>query len=286
MIHAQDIDWNKVWESQTRMWEASAGKSCREFWADEASARVYSEKSNSRNQERVRATVADLALGPGDRVLDIGAGPGNLALPMAGICRSVTTVEPAPGMNQVMAAATARAGLTNVVQVEKAWEEVAPASDLAPPYSVVLASMSLGMSDIRGAVEKMNRVCQGKVVLFWHAGIPAWEIMPRTLWPRLFNTNYQGGPKSDVLFQVLYQMGIYPAVTVSANRFIEFFDTMASAKAFYFKRFSCLLPEHDKALEAFLETHCQQTPKGLAHTFDHTAMRFEWQVREGAYAHA
>ncbi|WDP90155.1 MAG: class I SAM-dependent methyltransferase [Desulfobacter sp.] len=278
-----DTDWNRVWASQTEMWRQSAGKSCREFWADESSARVYAEKSNTSHEKRILKTVAGLNLSPHDRVLDIGAGPGNLALPMAEICRSVTTVEPSPGMNRVMAKSLAQKGMENIIRVEKTWEEVDLGRDLDPPYDLVLASMSLGMADIRGAVEKMNRVCRGRVVLFWHAGIPAWEIMPKALWPKLFNTQYHGGPKSDVLFQVLYQAGIYPEVQTFSSRFTEVFHDMEAAKNFYFKRFSCLMPEHGPELESFLQAHCEATTEGLSHGFDHTVMRFEWRVKEGEY---
>ncbi len=277
---AQNIDWNRVWEEQTLLWQDSAGKSCKEFWEDEGAARVYSKKASGPHSERITRTVAGLALTPDTRVLDIGAGPGNLALPMAQTARSVTTVEPSPGMNRVMSRGIAEQKADNIIQIKKTWEEADVARDLDPPYDLVLASMSLGMKDIRAAIEKMNQVCRGRVVLFWHAGIPGWEIMPKTLWPQLFNTEYYGGPKSDVLFQVLYQMGIYPEIQVSANQFFEVFPDMEEAKAFYFKRFTCLTPRHDTALENFLLKHCEKTDQGLVHGFSHDAMRFEWNVKE------
>ncbi|WP_462269062.1 class I SAM-dependent methyltransferase [Desulfobacter sp.] len=276
----QDIDWNRVWEEQTLLWRDSAGKSCKEFWADEGAARVYSQKAGGSRSERVTKTVAGLGLTPATRVLDIGAGPGNLALPMAQTARSVTTVEPSPGMNQVMARKISDRKAGNIIQVEKTWEAVDPDNDLSAPYDLVLASMSLGMKDIRAAIEKMNRVCRGRVVVFWHAGIPGWEIMPRALWPKLFNMDYYGGPKSDVLFQVLYQMGIYPEIQVASNRFSEVFEDLQKAKDYYFRRFTCLKPEHGKALEEFLLGHCEQTEQGLTHDFVHESMRFEWQIKE------
>ena len=274
----QEIDWNRVWEEQTRLWQDSAGKSCKEFWEDEGSARVYSKKANSHHSERITNTVAGLGLTPETRVLDIGAGPGNLAIPMAEKAGSVTTVEPSPGMNQVMTQAIADHKTDNIIQLRKTWEEVDPDKDLEPPYDLVLASMSLGMKDIRAAIQKMNQVCKGRVVIYWHAGIPEWEKMPKALWPKLFNTDYHGGPKSDVLFQVLYQMGIYPEIQVSSNRFSEIFPDMEEAKSFYFKRFNRIGTQHSRALEAFLLDHCEQTDQGLVHNFSHESMRFEWKV--------
>lgn len=279
-INVTNIDWNRVWQSQMTDWRESAGKSCSQFWADEKSAQVYAEKYGEHHRERVEKTLQGLDLNRDAKVLDIGAGPGNLALPMAALAGSVTTVEPSPGMNKVLAAGMAKADITNIRQVEKNWEDVDPDADLEAPYDLVLAAMSLGMADIRAALEKMNRVCSGQVVVFWHAGIPEWEKMPRTLWPELFNIDYHGGPKSDVLFQVLYQMGIYPEIRVYSHHFTEVFPDMDAAAAFYFKRFDQLEEGHRPALVSFLESHCRTCDQGLVHGFDHQSMRFAWRPGE------
>lgn len=276
-IDFNDIDWNRIWKTQMMCWRKTSGKSCSEFWADEKSARVYSDKYGKHHRERIEKTLQGLGLTPESRVLDIGAGPGNLALPMAALAGSVTTVEPSPGMNAVMASEMAQSRITNIVRIEKTWEKVDLKTDLEPPYDLVLASMSLGMPDIRAALEKMNGVCNGQVVLFWHAGIPGWEIMPRALWPDLFDTDYHGGPKSDVLFQVLYQMGIYPEIRVFSNHFTEVFRDMDTAVDFYYRRFDQLRPEHRPALVSFLNAHCSTSERGLVHGFDHQSMRFAWR---------
>ena len=195
---------------------------------------------------------------------------------MAKKALAVTTVEPSPGMNQIMARAIKERGLTNVIQVEKSWEESDPDQDLDPPYDRVLASMSLGMTDIRAAVEKMNQVCVGRVHIIWHAGIPGWEKMPKALWPDLFGKAYHGGPKSDVLFQVLYQMGIYPEIRVMTSHFEETFSTMDQAMEFYITRFKQLEQHHYPILEAYLSDVMTKTDAGLVHGFEHAAMLFSW----------
>ena len=273
-----DTDWNEIWGKKIKQWHQGAGKACREFWEDETSAEVYAEKQARRNQERVDEMLPLLNLKPEFKVLDIGAGPGSLALPMAPQVAGVTTVEPAHGMNQVMAREIARQGMENIRCVQKAWEEVDVTRDLDGPYEVVLASMSLGMEDLRGAVEKMEQVCCGRVILFWHAGIPGWEEMPRALWPTLFNTQYHGGPKSDLLFQVLYQMGIYPQVQVTHHRFSEIFPTMDMAVKFYSRRFPLLQEEHLPTVEAYIRENCRKHDNKWIMDFDHATMGFSWTV--------
>ncbi|MDQ1262144.1 MAG: hypothetical protein QG575_1325 [Euryarchaeota archaeon] len=86
------------------------------------------------------------------------------------------------------------------------------ARDLEPPYDVVIASFSLGMADIRSAIEKMQQTSSRYVYLYHFAGPTSWDLQWQKLWPGLHGREYRPGPKSDVLYNVLYQMGIYPHV--------------------------------------------------------------------------
>ncbi len=274
------INWNEVWQNEMNHWHKSSGKSCKEYWADEKSAAAYSKEHIKHQQNRIEKTLKGFNLTPGYRVLDIGAGPGNLALPIAKNVHSVTTIEPSYGMNRVMRNDIQEQGIVNIIPIEKTWEEVDPNIDLEPPYDLVIASMSLGMNNIQAAIEKMNQVCTGIVTLFWHAGIPGWEDMPKTLWPELFGEKYHGGPKSDILFQVLYQMGIYPEIQVFSNHFHEIFPSLENALEFYCKRFDPIQPEHWPLLESYLSEKCIKTKEGFVHGFDHTTMKFSWKNEE------
>ncbi|MCG8639453.1 MAG: class I SAM-dependent methyltransferase [Desulfobacterales bacterium] len=274
------IDWNHTWKHQIRLWHDAAGKSCEDIWGDENSARVYAEKHGKHNEKRINQTLDYLNITSDFKVLDIGAGPGNIAIPMAQVAHSVTTVEPSHGMNAVMEKEMVEKEISNLVRIEKKWEEVDPDKDLNGPYDIVLASMSLGMENIKISLEKMSRVCSGRVVIFWHAGTPEWEKMPKALWPNLFGKAYHGGPKSDVLFQVLYQMGIYPEVKAFKYHFTEVFPDLDNAADFYYRRFKQLTPEHRPQLLDYLKKECGKTDKGYVHGFDHQTMRFSWEPKE------
>jgi ubiquinone/menaquinone biosynthesis C-methylase UbiE len=150
---------------------------------------------------------------PDSRVLDIGAGPGTLAIPFAGKAAHVTAVEPAEGMCSVMREKMAEFGVGNISIVQKRWEDVNVDADLQPPYDVVIASFSLGMPDIRAAIEKMIQTSSKYIYLYHFAGPTSWDRQWQELWQKLHGRAYQPGPKSDVLYNVLYQMGIYPSVS-------------------------------------------------------------------------
>lgn len=208
----KDIDWNEVWKSRTRgNRESSPGRDCARIWESRESALRF---WNMCRQERSRIdkTVWETDITAASHVLDIGAGPGTLAIPFAEKASHVTAVEPAEGMCSVMREKMNEFGVKNISIVQKRWEDVDVAADLQPPYDVVIASFSLGMQDIRAAIEKMMQATSKYVYLFHFAGETSWDRQWQELWPRLHGRAYQPGPKCDVLYNVLYKMGIYPHI--------------------------------------------------------------------------
>lgn len=69
---------------------------------------------------RLLATVR-----PEDTVLDVGAGAGRYAVPLAALARQVVAVEPSPAMRQHLAARLAAEGVGNVTVVGAPWPEAA-----------------------------------------------------------------------------------------------------------------------------------------------------------------
>jgi SAM-dependent methyltransferase len=210
--HVKDIDWNLVWKSQVdENRKNSPGRDCARIWESRESAlRFWNMCRNERS--RIDQAVWETDINERSRVLDIGAGPGTLAIPFAQKAAHVTAVEPAEGMCSVMKEKMAEFGVSNIDIVQKLWEDVDVAADLSAPYDVVIASFSLGMRDIRAAVEKMVQASCRYVYLYHFAGPSSWDMQWQTLWPKLHGKPYRPGPKSDVLYNLLYQMGIYPNV--------------------------------------------------------------------------
>jgi len=208
----KDIDWNEVWQSQMKENRGpSSGRDCARIWESrQAALRFWNMCSKERS--RIDQTVWETEITAASRVLDIGAGPGTLAIPFARKAAHVTAVEPADGMCSVMREKMEEFGVSNIDIVQKRWEDVQVDADLSGPYDVVIASFSLGMHDIRGAIEKMVQASSRYVYLYHFAGPSSWDLQWQALWPRLHGRPYRPGPKSDVLYNVLYQMGIYPNV--------------------------------------------------------------------------
>lgn len=221
--------------------------------------------------------ISGLQVAPSLRVLDIGAGPGSIAVPLSSQVAEVTAVEPSPAMRQVLEETVREQGITNISVVGKPWEEV-EIGDLAPPYDRVFASFSLGMADLKDAVEKMNAVCSGTVSLFHFAGLPYWEQMMTEIWPALHGVRYLPGPKIDVAFNLLYSMGIYPDLAVSPHVHILAFTGIDDACESLKGRFLIETPEQEKIFREYLETKLvPEAGKLVLRTPVHRA-RLSWQV--------
>jgi SAM-dependent methyltransferase len=204
-------DWNQVWKDMMGKRQGVA-PDCADLWDEEKHARHYWETIQQLGLKRIMNTLSTLHIHPDSRVLDIGAGPGTLAIPLSGKVCQVTAVEPSPGMMKVLQDNLCDRKITNTLCIQKRWEEVDVDSQLDPPFDAVLAAFSLDMPNIREAVQKMIQVCSGHVYLYWFAGVPSWTGYYQTLWPSLHGISYQPSPKFNVLVRVLWQMGINPRV--------------------------------------------------------------------------
>jgi ubiquinone/menaquinone biosynthesis C-methylase UbiE len=209
----KDPDWNEIWMSRMKSnRESSSFQDYARIWESRESALRFWNTCQE-NFHRTEAVIRGTDINADSRILDIGAGPGTLAIPFSAKVAQVTALEPAEGMCSVMREKMAEYEVSNIDIVQKRWEDVEVDRDLEAPYDVVIASFSLGMFDIRSAIEKMLQASSRYVYLYHFAGPTSWDRQWHDLWPKLHNREYLPGPKSDVLYNVLYQMGIYPNVS-------------------------------------------------------------------------
>ena len=277
----KEIDWNEVWKSRTRgNRESSPGRDCARIWESRESALRF---WNMCQQERSRIdkTIWETDITAASRVLDIGAGPGTLAIPFAQKAAHVTAVEPAEGMCSVMQEKMAEFGVGNISIVQKRWEDVNVEKDLEPPYDVVIASFSLGMQDIRAAIEKMHQASSRYIYLYHFAGETSWDRQWQELWPRLHGRAYCPGPKCDVLYNVLYQMGIYPHIRTFWLEHNQRYSTLDDAVAALAPQAQAKTEEQKAVLQEYLRGALREEVGSLLMPGSSVRVKIWWEKEKG-----
>lgn len=275
-------DWNGVWKCRQAKHELSkAAEDKTHNWDRKENAERYDANSREEYDARIRMTLDGLAVTNASRVLDIGAGPGTLAIPLAPRVREICAVEPGAGMVAVLRDRAARAGITNITCVQKLWEDVDIDTDLAGPYDLVIASLSLTMEDIGAALLKMDAVAAGAVCLFWFADMPFWEKMYADLWEPLHGSLYYSGPKADCLFAVLYQMGIYPNVEMIPLSKEYRFASRNEMETFFCRRFDAESPAQQEVVRKYLAPLVRNGGDGVMISGNSTLAKIWWRKPTG-----
>jgi SAM-dependent methyltransferase len=273
-----DPDWGEIWKQRQRLQESEKLHEDKSHdWSKKENAERYDANARSDYDERVKATIASLGTGKDMRVLDIGAGPGTLAIPLAPFVKEITAVEPGAGMLGVLRAHAQREGIRNITCVQKLWEDVDISRDLQGPYDIVIASLSLTMHDIREALKKMDAACSGSVHIFWFVDMPFWEKMSFDLWQPLHGRPYYPGPKADCLFGVLCQMGIYPDVTMMTLAKEYRFGNREEMLAFFRKRFAAKTAEQVRIVDEYVTPLIRQSGDEVVMSGDSVFAHIRWK---------
>jgi len=105
----------------------------------------------------------------GRRVLDIGCGTGNYALPLAAKAKSVTGVDSSAAMLKVFKAEKRARSIKNARCVLSAWKAL-PAAQVAKRYDLALVSMSAAVRSIKDII-KMELAARERCVFIGWAGV-------------------------------------------------------------------------------------------------------------------
>ncbi|HEX8969273.1 MAG TPA: methyltransferase domain-containing protein, partial [Chloroflexota bacterium] len=117
-------------------------------------------RADPRRQDEPTLEALRLLVEPTDSVLDIGAGGGRYALPLAMAAREVIAVEPSEGMRRVLAESMDEYGIHNIRVVDGRWPAAAAglASDVA-----LMSHIGYDVEDIGPFLDAMEaatrRVC-------------------------------------------------------------------------------------------------------------------------------
>lgn len=223
------IDWNELWKAihASSPEHAARDRDPAAVWDKRAAAYRRATRGETRATER---ELAVLDLRPEDTVLDMGAGTGRLAVPIAGTVAHVTALDPSEGMLAILREQMAAAGRTNYSCVRMRWEDAVIGSDIEP-HDVVIAAFSLGFYDLAAALEKLDAAARRAVYLFWHAG--EWRSPGEmALYKTVFGEEaamQKGYPDYIFPVNILHDAGIYPNVRIYPAAWDTVYDSVEDA---------------------------------------------------------
>ncbi len=265
------VDWNEAWKDALRRstwWKRENERAA--YWDDETTGKYY---ESMKGIARIGQIVAALELDASTTVLDIGSGPGIIAIPAAKISRLVTAVDPAPAMLSCLKRNADAENLTNVEYVNKKWEDVVPYEDVAP-HDVLIASYSLAMLDMRAALSKMDSLALRSVHLVMGAGNAMDPY--RDLWLELHEEEFNSGPGYIYVYNILHDMGIYANVEISKVEFPHSYASLDEALERWKKMFHVSTARGEKILRSRLPAMLHENDGLLWWTRTEKSARIWW----------
>lgn len=161
-------------------------------------------------------------IAPGQTVLDVGAGGGRLALPLALDAQRVIAVEPSPAMCRVLREAAAEYNVPNVDVVEAGWLDAqVDRADVA-----VCAHVLYVIQDIEAFVRKLEEHAGQALVIMFQAP-PQSQFYP--LWERVHGVPRLPLPSLPEFLEVLEQLGAEPCVDVVHTERNRGFESLEEA---------------------------------------------------------
>lgn len=282
-VHANEIRegdmWDQVWEKmQNANHQATYFGGTWKDWPIESSIWLE-ERKGSLSYARQQRTETLLGLvDEGSRVLDIGAGTGRISADLADRVGWVTAVEPAGGMISLFRKNTAGIKKGNLDLIPKKWEDVEVNQDLTPYYDLTIASYSLGMADLEESIRKIQAVTRGKAVIYWYGKDRDTEKEARALWPLLHQWPYCPVPKSNVVINLLYELGIKPEYKIFTYTESTRYKTVEDALVEYAIRYNAVNQRQIHLLRSYIERELEIVAGGYVKSHSHADMQITWQV--------
>ena len=192
---------------------------------------------------------------PDFEVLDVGAGPGTLAIPLAKLVNKVVALDPSKGMLKVLEESAVAEGIENIETINKTWQELDDAK-IRERFDLVISSEVVWQFDDVGVqLMRMHAASKKYCCATLHAGLT--DDMDSELWSKIMNKEYNFGVDYIYIYNILYSKGIYANVNVVDSDY-TFEKTINDAIKYYlylFDLYTELTPRIKEIIKDYILEH-------------------------------
>lgn len=198
------LDFSKLYKKQMKKSTFKSKKS------DDWDKKAPSMNISVQNSPYTKEFISKIDIKDCNSLLDIGCGPGTIALAMAAKLKNVYALDYSAGMLECVNNNCKEKNIENVTTIHKSWYD---SWDDVPNADIVTASRSMEVKDIKDAILKLNSKANKKVYLTTKVG---GSFIDKEILNQLKRKIV---PRPDYIYLVntLHSMGIFAKVDFIKN---------------------------------------------------------------------
>jgi SAM-dependent methyltransferase len=264
-VSLKQLNWNQIWRESRQ--HKNVGRKKRTDWNSRASSFARHTRTSVYAQNFIRYMNPE----PQWSVLDVGCGPGTLAIPLAGKVHSVTAIDFSKSMIAILRDTCSAEGLTNIDAREISWEDDWDAAGIGD-HDVAIASRSLVVDDLETAILKLAKKARHKVYLSSLVGDGPSDR-------RIFEAigrDLDRGPDFLCVYNLLNQIGILAEVSfLSSDTGCKVYKDIDEAVKGFGWMIADMTTEEENRLREYLRHHLIKKDHGWSLDYQHTT---RWAV--------
>lgn len=267
------VNWDAIWKIEKYPMWVENGK-IEDYWDKNAAKRF---KRISKNRVATENQLKMLNLKKTDTVLDIGCGTGRLAIPIAKKVRKVYALDASREMIKIVKKCVEGEKLNNVQAINTNWESFDINS--IEKVDVTISYNSLGVYEIRKALEKSNEITKRDIYIFTFAGKGEWldDALAKIVYGKNIELRHSS---ALIIYNLLFQMGISADIEIKNNYWHSEHETIDDA-VLYIMQFYKLSDELEKKVREFVIKRIKKENDKYTLLQNRKIAKIYWRVDNG-----
>ena len=255
-----EINWEQLWleakrgsvlEKRPEDLEIAVYDRGAEEYRDAIKKKSYEYRQILEYGQQIVDVLKDI-IKPDFEVLDIGTGPGTLAIPIARLVKNVVALDPSKGMITALEESAVTEGIDNIATINKTWQGVDDA-EIREKFDLVISSEVVWQFDDVGTqLMRIHDASRKYCCVILHAGLT--DNLDSELWSMIMNKEYNFGIDYIYIYNILHSKEIYANVNVIDSNY-TFEKSVNDAIEYYvylFDLYTELTPRIKKIIKDYI----------------------------------